>query len=375
MPNVNDPSGSYSGGAFTTSRARSLTGYNALRFWAKASRAVTLDVVGLGNDNTGTSKYEARMNALNLTTTWTQFTIPIPLASKLSVERGLFYFAEGPEGGAGCTMWFDDVQFVLATDITNPRPAIDSRTLNLDVGTTVPVSGARVVFSVAGLDRTVLASPRYFSYESSNPSVAAVNDEQVDVVGVGSTVITASLGGLPATGSIDLTTSPAPATAAPTPTVPAADVISLFSNAYTNVPVDKWSADWDIADVSDVLIAGNAAKKYTNFVYAGIEFITTTVNATAMTHVHADVWAAEGTVFRIKLVDFGANGVFGGGDDTEHELTFNASTTPAFTTGGWASLDIPLSAFTGLTTRGHLAQIVLSGDTPTVYVDNLYFHR
>ncbi|MCB0314833.1 MAG: hypothetical protein KDH84_16510, partial [Calditrichaeota bacterium] len=38
-------------------------------------------------------------------------------------------------------------------------------------------------------------------------------------------------------------------------------------------------------------------------------------------------------------------------------------------------LDIPLADFTGLTSRAHLAQLVLSGDLSTVYVDNVYFRR
>jgi hypothetical protein len=38
-------------------------------------------------------------------------------------------------------------------------------------------------------------------------------------------------------------------------------------------------------------------------------------------------------------------------------------------------LDIPLSDFTGLTGRTNLAQLIISGDPNTVYVDNVYFYR
>ncbi|MBE2280191.1 MAG: T9SS type A sorting domain-containing protein [Ignavibacteriaceae bacterium] len=169
-----------------------------------------------------------------------------------------------------------------------------------------------------------------------------------------------------------------PTVAAPAPPYPAAQVISLFSNSYPNVLVDTWSASWDQADVEDVLIAGNDTKKYTNLVFAGIEFTTQPINASPMTHFHMDIWTPDPTalpaVFRIKLVDFGANGVFGGGDDTEHELTFNASSTPPLVTGNWIGFDIPFSAFTGLVNRGHLAQLIISGDPNTVFVDNVYFH-
>jgi hypothetical protein len=170
-----------------------------------------------------------------------------------------------------------------------------------------------------------------------------------------------------------------PDAAAPNPGYAAGDVISLFSGAYSNVTVDTWSADWDDADLEDVQINGNDTKKYTNLVFAGIEFTTTTIDANSMTHLSIDIWTPDATaspaVFKIKLVDFGADGAFEGGDDVEHELTLTADSTPAIATGSWVTLNIPLTEFTGLTTRGHLAQLIISGDPNTVYVDNVLFHK
>jgi len=80
-------------------------------------------------------------------------------------------------------------------------------------------------------------------------------------------------------------------------------------------------------------------------------------------------------VFKVKLVDFGADGGFGGGDDVEHELTLSAATSPALATGSWVRLDLPLASFTNLTTRGHLAQLIISGSLGTVFVDNVLLHR
>lgn len=376
VPPPGDPSGTYAGGAFTTSRARDLRGYNTLSFRAKASRAVTFDVVGLGNDNTGTSKFEAKRGSLALTTSWERYVVPIPLAEKLADEKGLFFFAEGPEMGQGASVWFDDIQFETDLAITNPRPVIPTQTVSPDVGSFVPLSGLRVTFAANGVDVDVDAMPAYFTFVSSDESVALGGEGSVRATGLGTASVTARLGSVPATGTLTVTPTPSPPSAAPAPTLPAANVISLFSGGYTNVAVDTWSAGWDIADVADVQIAGNAAKKYTNLVYAGIEFTGAhVVDATAMTHFHLDVWAAAGTNFKVKLVDFGANGSFGGGDDREQELTFTSASTPAFATGAWSALEIPLSSFTNLTTRGHLAQLILAGDPGTVYVDNVYFHN
>lgn len=171
---------------------------------------------------------------------------------------------------------------------------------------------------------------------------------------------------------------PAPDEPAPTPTFAAADVISLFSNAYTNVTVDTWSAPWDMADLTDIQIEGNDTKLYSNLVYAGIEFTSQPIDATDMTHFHIDIWTADPTappaVFKIKLVDFGADGAYAGGDDVEHELIFDANTTPALVSEEWVCFDIPLVDFTNLVTQEHLAQLVITSDPNTVYVDNVYFH-
>ncbi|MFP9098882.1 T9SS type A sorting domain-containing protein [Flavobacterium sp. RHBU_24] len=164
----------------------------------------------------------------------------------------------------------------------------------------------------------------------------------------------------------------APLTAAPDPTLPQAQVISLFSGVYTNVPVDTWLAVWSSAGMQEVQIEGNATKRYTGLNYAGVETIAQQIDITGMDHFNVNVWSADFQQFRIKLVDFGANAAYDGpgqADDKEHEITFNA---PA--QGGWITYSIPLSDFTGLTTRENIAQVVFStSGGNTVYVDNVYF--
>jgi hypothetical protein len=53
-----------------------------------------------------------------------------------------------------------------------------------------------------------------------------------------------------------------------------------------------------------------------------------------------------------------------------------AVTKTALATKTWVALDIPLTEFTGLTARAHVAQMILeSAVGATVYVDNVYFHK
>ncbi len=164
-----------------------------------------------------------------------------------------------------------------------------------------------------------------------------------------------------------------PTVAAPAPTQNAANVISLFSESYTNVPVDTWRTSWSAAILEDVLIDGNPTKKYSQLDFVGIETVSNPLDITTMTYLHLDVWSPNFTFFGVKLVDFGPDGAFGGGDDSEHQVNFEN-----LPQSEWKILDIPLSDFTGLTGRAHIAQYILVGQptaSTTVYVDNMFFHK
>lgn len=159
---------------------------------------------------------------------------------------------------------------------------------------------------------------------------------------------------------------------APTPTTNAANVISMFSDAYTDVPVDTWNTGWSAATFEDISVSGNPTKKYTSLSFNGIETVGTPIDASTMTHLVMDVWTPNITEFRIKLVDFLGNG-FGNGD-TEAELTFNPAQ------GQWETLEIPLSNFSagGMTAFSDINQLIIScnpAGAGTVFIDNVYFRN
>ena len=374
------PATGYTGGAFAAP-AQDLSGYNAVTFWAMASAAKTVDKIGLGNDSSSTT-LQAELLVVPVTTAWTQFVIPLPLPARLTAGTGLFHYAVGSTQGA-FTLWIDDIQYekLPASVLGAPAPALASQTVNKGVGDTFPVDGLSLGFPVNGAAVAVVAAPAYFTFSSSNPAVATVGASGlVTAVGVGTTAITASLGTVAATGTLTVNVGSlnTPGAPPPTPGAAAATVISLLSDAYPNVPVDTFATSWSSGAVADVTIGGAHLKKYTSLVFAGIEFSTHVIDATATTHLHLDFWTPDSTGFKVKLVDFGADGLYGGtgaNADSEFELAFDASTTPRVEHGKWISLDLPLSRFTGLASRSHLAQLILSASNATVFVGNVYFYK
>lgn len=386
VPDANSPQGSYAGGVFFSKTGRNLTGYNALTFYIKATQPATIGVLGIGND-LGENKYQVTLNGLPVNTNWKKVIIPIPDASKLTAEKGLFYYSTGPENGRGYTFWIDEVRFEKLGDLANLQgliyTGIDRVINNAETGDKITIDGLQATVNLpSGVNQTVDISPYYFAFSSSNAAVINVDAKgMVSVIDAGTATITAKLGDKPATGSLTITSTGlpvGPTTAAPVPTRNAADVISLYSNAYTNVPVDTWNTRWQYSTAEEyfIQVGGDDIIRYRNLNFVGIEFASTTINATAMSGFHIDIWTPDITAlpnnFKVLLVDFGANGVVGGGDDQSHEITI---TSPTLVSNNWVSIDIPMSAFTGLATRAHMGQLVLSGSLPNLYMDNVYFYK
>ncbi len=385
VPNDGDPLGSYAAGAFFTSTGRDLSGFDALTFWARASQPVTIAEIGFGNDF-GEGKYTVSYSNITVNSNWKKYIIPIPDPSKLTQERGLLYYVATPDDGDGYTFWMDEVKFEKLGTLANPRAAIlngQDQVVSAATGDELKIEGTSATFNMpTGTDQTIGIAPAYLNYVSSETSLATVNDEGVvTVIDSGQVVITAQLGDIMASGSLTIGgtgQAVGPTMPAPVPTVEPDSVISMFSNAYENVAVDVWNTYWEgsTAETFDIQIDGDDVKQYKNLNFVGIEFTSQTINATGMSHFHMDIWTPDPTdlpaSFKIKLVDFGANNTYdGGGDDSEHEVSF---TSPTLATGTWISLDMPLSSFLGLTARANLAQLVLAGDLSNVYVDNVYFY-
>jgi hypothetical protein len=384
IPDFEDPKGAYAGGVYFTESGRDLSGYDALTFWAKSSQPANIDIVGIGND-LGENKFQASISGVPVNSNWRKFYIPIPDASKLTNERGMFFYSEGPEDDRGYTLWIDEVKFEKLGTIAHGSASIydgDDVTIQAETGATITINGVAVFNLPNGVNQNVESASAYFTFESSDPTIASVDDEgNVMVLDEGSAIIVAKLGEIPAEGSLTIVSSGSPVmplAPAPVPDKPAADVISLFSNVYQNEPVDFYNGYWEFSttDSEIIQIDGDDVLRYTMLNFVGIQFTSPTINISNMTHIHLDIWTPNATnlpnSFKILLFDVGPDGSFDGNDNSSHELSF---TSPTLMSETWVSLDIPLSDFVGLTSKSKLAQVVLSGDIPNVFMDNLYFYR
>ena len=384
VPATNSALGPYSGGVLTPAVGRDLTDYNALSFWVRSDAPGTaLNLVGFGNDNTGTSLYEVSRGGIPLTREWTRFVVPIPDASRLVNERGLFTFSEAAEATfpEGYDIWFDDIRFekvdglnLLIAQLANPS----SVTRRYFVGSTVGTGGGTSVYNDGGGNFIVNHSARYFDFFSDDEGVAVPTDRgDLRIVGTGEAQVTAKLGDLDVRGSIRLAGYELPRFAGPNPDEPEGDVISLFSDVYSDdVDVSTWKADWEgvSTQLQDIRVDDNPVKMYFDMNYFGIEFVDDPVDAASKTHIHLDVYAVAGTQFEVTLESL--TGV----DTSETASVFLTSeSTPAFTPGGWNSFDIPLEDFDVPENWdwSRVGRLILgaSADVQLILLDNVYFYE
>ncbi|MEM1001322.1 MAG: carbohydrate-binding protein [Bacteroidota bacterium] len=379
VPAPNDPDGGFIGGIFRDrGEGRNLTGYDALTFWAKGSTTATIGTVGFGNDF-GENKYLVTLNDIQLSTDWKKYIIPIPDASKLVQERGMFVFAAGSEstGGFGYTFWIDELRFENLGTLGQPRPKImggQDQTGQANVGTSIPLIGlSYTVNGSNGQDITVNAAPSYYDFKSSNTSVASVDELGiVTVVGRGEqddniSVITGSIAGAQAQGSFTIESVNI-------------NVISLFSDVFANEPVDNFNGFYLEQNTEGGVVNedGNNVISYTQLDFVAIEFYgrdssgVPPIDASEMTHLHIDVRVDE-SVDPGDFVRFALFNNFTLPNSSEGSITISSNQLQA---NQWVEFDIPLENFSGLNGREALGALftVTDNTISNLSLDNIYFY-
>lgn len=157
-----------------------------------------------------------------------------------------------------------------------------------------------------------------------------------------------------------------PLAAAPVPPARSEnDVISIFSDAYTDIAGTDFYPNWGQSTTYNQIMAGGSAIiQYGNLNYEGIQ-LGTPADASQMEFLHVDIWTADDNDAKISPISSGPN-------ETAYELDL----TPQ----QWTSFNIPLSFFTDQNPLVNFADIIqfkFDGNPAggTIFVDNLYFYR
>lgn len=317
-------------------------------------------------DNSGMGPSEVLVDVPLVQGQWSSVDLPKSAFTGMSWNSVFQLKFDGQAGATPSDIYLDNIYFWK----TSADPGSDATLSDLQVdGATVPgftPSAFTYMYGVPGggpVPQITLATP-------TNASATVTNITQATAIPGNATVlVTAANGTTQATYTVSYFYN-SPATPAPTPTN--TNVISMFSDAYTNVNVDTWNTTWSQSGYEEVTIAGNPTKRYFNLGFNGIETTTEPINASGMTYLHLDVWTPNMTTLNVKLVSFLGDGNGGANGDSEANLNF----TP--TPGAWTQLHIPLADFTnaGLTSLDDLNQYIFTS-TPfgsgVLFVDNMYF--
>ena len=198
------------------------------------------------------------------------------------------------------TVWIDNIYFwkapaVAGTDTTLSNLTIDGQPIagfgpsKTNYNVELP-AGATVVPGVA-------ATP-------TDTNATAVVTAATSIPGTTTIVVTAQDGTTTRTVSINWTIDPKPQTAAPTPSQDSADVISVYSDAYTDNIATDLNPGWDQAtQASEIQIAGNNTLEYANLRLP--RYLITKQMSQPWNMLHLDYFTNDATALDFFLISTG----------------------------------------------------------------------
>ena len=292
-------------------------------------------------------------------------------------------------GDTAYTVWFDDMRFENLGTVAQPRPAIFGGldlTEEVFVGSSRAIPGVEVFNLANGQDQIVLPAPAYFTYNSSDTTVATVGtDGIISIIGSGTATITAEIDGVAAQGSLTVN-SVGEFDGAPIPDKDPNNVLSIYSDAYASVP----GFNLAVFNNSDIIINesvfdGDAVVRYENLAFVGLDWEGTS-NVSDFDFLHVDIQVSQSfnpstDAVVVELIDWGVNDANGGGDDTGGGYRVSGQDLQQ---DQWIGIDIPLNGFTlptgggfaGSPNLNSIANVVFVGaGISNVIIDNIYFFK
>ena len=276
-------------------------------------------------------------------------SIDIPLSVYTANLDRVFQFKTVGNG----TVYLDNIYFWKAPSAAGTDTSLSALTVN---GSSIAGFGPTSTNYSVELPAGTTVAPAVAA-TPTDTNASAVVTAATSIPGTTTVAITSQDGSATRTISIDWTLDSKPQTAAPTPTWESDDVISVYSDAFTENIATNLNPDWGQGtQTTEVQIDGNNALEYENLNYQGLDFSTTDVSA--MEYVHLDYYTNDATALDLFLISTGP--------------LENAYPIPVVT-GSWQSIDIPLSAYT-VPELDKVFSFKTVGDG-TVYFDNIYFWK
>ena len=164
-----------------------------------------------------------------------------------------------------------------------------------------------------------------------------------------------------------------PTSQAPIPNIGANDTV-LYSDTtgggfYYYIADPYWCTPDDKISISgsEIIVVQN------NFI--GYEFLPKLADLSGYAYVKISFFLDSNTThsLKLKLVDFGTNGVYGGGDDSEHEVQLYG-----YSRGSWNTVTYNLQYLWGQNMNlDNVSQMFLTSTdtTKNIWVDNIYFTK
>jgi hypothetical protein len=279
-----------------------------------------------------------------VTSSWQSIDIPLSVYTA-NLDRVIQFKTEG-DG----TVWFDNIYFWKAPSAVGTDTSLSGLTV---AGSSIADFGASKTSYSLELPAGTTVAPTVAA-TTTDTNASAVVTAATSIPGTTTIAITSQDGSATSTISIAWTLGPTPTTAAPVPSNDSADVISVYSDAYTSIATNLNPGWGQATQTTEFQIDGNNTLKYENLDYQGMVYPVTDVSA--MEFLHLDYKTDDATALDFYLIS--ANPTV--------ENPFAIS----IVTGDWQSIDIPLSVFTANLDRVFQFKTVGNG---TVYFDNLYF--
>jgi len=303
--------------------------------------------------------------------TWTSLDIPLSEFTGAVLTTAIQFKFQSNEwytlGAAGSsakntTIYLDNLYFW--TDVT-PSLTVSAATLTVNQ----PANSTKT-FDITTANSWTVASDQTWLTPSSTSGTG--NKTITLTAQVNSTYASrtanVTVSGSSTVKTIVVTQSPSVPVAAPTPTVAAVNVKSIFSDTYTPaVTVSAFDNWWNMTIGDCTFGTGNAGKVMTTTAGGNCgspTFVGTPLDVSTMTQLHVDVFPTSTMDVGLKLVT------------VAHGESTGWVSLGTLTANQWNSVNIPLTSFV-MTANTDVKQVgfVTTASFGTFYMDNLYFYK